>query len=109
MEVVVEGDEVVAYVLASRNRQLASRFWNLVPTEGIVVTCHCAKGPGCERDGIVLLPAGADGIEKQILDEITLFRREYGLPSKKLAFSRFSGPDTLAPLPRFRLAGVITR
>lgn len=104
IEVVVTHDAVVAYVLASRERQLAMRVWELVPDDGILITCQCELGQACPANERVMRPAAAGTIEKQILDEITRFRQEYGLPAKKVGLNRSLGGQ-IVPVGRFGLYG----
>jgi hypothetical protein len=105
LEVVIEHDlaAVAAYVLASRERQVAVRAWEL-RSEGIAVFCQCEKGRACPENHLVLRPANAAGIEKQVLAALDAFRQEYGIPSKKVSFSqRVAGH--VVPQRRFTLQG----
>ena len=84
IEVVVDYDSITAYLLASRERELASRMWRLIPNEGIIITCWCEKGTNCPANNRVMRPANKANLAGQLLDEIDRFRREYGLSGKKV-------------------------
>lgn len=89
--------------LQAERLQLAVRAWEL-RSEGIAVFCQCEKGRTCPENHLVLRPANAAGIEKQVLAAIDAFRREYGVPSKKVTFSqRVAGH--IVPQRRFTLQG----
>jgi hypothetical protein len=107
MEVIITPDEVGAYVLASREREIALRTWKLdVEEGGIIRHCRCEKGEECKETGVILLPFDPPYIEKQLLDEITAFRQEYGLPVKKISYYQaFSLSSIPNPISRFTLAG----
>jgi hypothetical protein len=107
MEVIITPDEIGAYVLASREREIALRTWKLdVEEGGIIRHCRCEKGDKCEATSVILRPFDSHYIEKQLLDEITAFRQEYGLPVKKLSYYQaFSLSGVSTPISRFTLAG----
>jgi hypothetical protein len=106
--VIAYPDVVVAFLLASRERQIAVRTWELIPEEGgIIRTCECEKGAICQATGMVIRPSERQSMEQQILQEITAFRTEYGLPAKKVNFNQAFSPDSpLFPLRRFKLTGL---
>ena len=106
IEVVVEHDTVAAYLLASRERQIAVRFWQLVPDEGIIIGCNCEKQPACPADNRVMRPADKAGLSQQLLDEIDRFRQEYGLPDNKVKFNRLLAGGQYAPTGRLALLGL---
>lgn len=107
IEVVVYSDTVVAFVLASRERQIAMRVWELRPAEGVIRTCECEKKDACEANNMVLRPFDWQPIESQILQEIASFRKEYGLSSKKVRFSQVSSFDgPVFPMNSFKLFGL---
>jgi hypothetical protein len=87
LEVVVQQnpDAVIAYALASRDRQVAMRVWEL-RSEGIAVFCKCELGPACDENNMLLRPVDAAGIDKQVLHAISTFRQEYGILPKKVHF-----------------------
>jgi hypothetical protein len=105
LEVIIERDlaAVAAYVLASRERQVAVRAWEL-RDEGIAVFCQCEKGRTCPANHLVLRPANAAGIEKQLLVAIDELRQEYGVPSKKMSFNQRAAGHVV-PQRRFTLQG----
>jgi hypothetical protein len=105
IQVVVYRDTIVAYLLASRDRQLAIRAWELDVDEGIVVTCHCEKKDDCPANDRVIWPEYPAQIEKQIGSEIAKFRQEYGLPSKKVHFNQAVGSSHV-PIGRLILSGL---
>ncbi len=107
IEVVVHPDSVVAFVLASRERQIAMRVWELRPAEGLIRTCECEKKDACKANNMVIRPSEWQPIESQILQEIASFREEYGLPSKKVSFNQVSALDsTIFPTNSFKLFGL---
>jgi hypothetical protein len=105
IEVVVEYDTIVAYLLASRERELARRGWILAPDEGIIITCLCEKGTGCPANDRVMRPANKANLPGQLLAEIDGFRQEYGLPANKVKFNR-RGLDHPIPMRRLSLLGL---
>lgn len=107
LEVVIYPDAVVAFVLASRERTIAVRTWELKPEEGIMRSCECEKGDACTADRMVIRPSEWEPIERQILNEIAGFRQEYGLPPKKTNFNRTSSLDGMPfPVKAFKLFGL---
>lgn len=107
IEVVVYTDAVVAFVLASRERQIAMRVWELRPAEGLIRTCECEKKDACEANNMVIRPSDWQPIESQIQQEIATFREEYGLPSKKVGFNQvFPLDSTVFPMNSFKLFGL---
>jgi hypothetical protein len=107
IEVVVYPDAVVAFLLASRERQIAVRTWDLKPSEGIVRTCECEKKDACKANRMVIRPSEWQPIESQMLKEITDFRQEYGLPSKTVNFNRASSlAGQHFPVDSFKLFGL---
>jgi hypothetical protein len=104
IEVICDHDFVGAYVLASRERQIALRSWLLDPEQGILVECSCEKGAQCTANNMVMWPVGTAGIERQIMDQIQELRREYLLPEKKIKFNRGT-PALYLPTPRLTLFG----
>jgi len=105
IEVVVEPTAVIAYLLASRERQIAARIWELIPAEGIIITCQCEKGASCLANNKVMRPADPPDLGKQLVGEIDRFRREYGIPVKKVKFNRQVG-RSYEPMNRLRLFGL---
>ncbi len=107
IEVVVYPDAVVAFALAARERQIAMRVWELKPTDGIICTCECEKKDVCKANNMVSRPSEWQPIEDQIRREITKFREEYGLPSKKVRFNRISSLGGQPfPMSSFKLFGL---
>ena len=108
MEVIITPDEVVAFVLASRERTVARRIWELVPSDGgIICACDCEKGDSCKEDKMVTRPSEWRPLEETIKSEILSFRQEYGLPAKKVKFNRASPlGDGYFPVSKFKLTGL---
>jgi hypothetical protein len=108
MEVILDPIGVTAFLLGSRERTIARRTWELVPSKGGVVrSCDCEKGSACEADGMVTRPSEWKPIEAFIKQEITDFRLEYGLPAKKVKFNRASSLDGgYFPITKFKLTGL---
>ncbi len=104
IEVVALPDAVVAFVLASREREIAMRVWELDPKEGgISIKCKCEKGGECEANNMVMRPSEWQPIEQQMMREITLLRQEYGLPAKKVVFNRAASAMDSDFIPERRL------
>jgi len=107
IEVMVYHDEVAAFVLASRDRKIATRIWELRPAEGLIRYCECEKKNACKANDMVLRPSEWQPIESQILQEIVSFREEYGLPSKKVRFYQVASIDgPLFPMNSLKLFGL---
>ncbi|MCP5100733.1 MAG: hypothetical protein GY943_34725, partial [Chloroflexi bacterium] len=107
LEVMVYPDAIIAFVLASREREIAMRTWTLNPEEGILRSCECEKGTACKADRMIMRPSDKEPIKRQLLDEIASFRQEYGLPSKKVIFNRVSSLDgQFFSVPSFKLYGL---
>ena len=105
IEVIIEREPavVVAYVLASRDRQVATRMWEL-HADGIAVSCQCEKGRGCHENNTVLEPAQVADIDQQVLFAIGKLSWEYGISVEKLRINRRVA-GRLAPQQRFVLQG----
>lgn len=107
IEVVVSSEAVAAFVLASRERQIAVRIWELDPESGILISCECEKKTACQADGMIMRPSDLLTIKDQLWQEITSFRQEYGLPPKKMKFNRLLLPgQPPSPMRSFRLFGL---
>jgi hypothetical protein len=107
VEVIVTPDSVAAYILAPRERRIATRSWDLdVDEGGIIRHCECEKGEDCKATSMILRPFDLPYIEQQMMDEITEFRQEYGLPAKKVSYYRALMPGGMPePISRFHLSG----
>ena len=108
IEVVADPISVRAYVLAAKEKTIAVRMWELIPSEGgLVRTCDCEKGSECEATNMILRPPEVEGMEPLLLQEIAALRREYGLPAGKVHFNRISSLSG-EPLrwPRLELFGL---
>ena len=92
MDVMVHENEplIVAFVMKSTNRVLATRSFELTP-KGILVHCQCEKAP-CSADGYYYRPFPVTAIAKQIEERLQQFQKEYLIPAKKVKFlyRRFS-------------------
>ena len=80
---------VVAFVMRSTNRVLATRSIALTP-QGILIQCNCEKDP-CPADGFFYRPASPAGISEQIAAHLKELRQEYLRPIEKgeLLYQRF--------------------
>jgi hypothetical protein len=105
IEVICDDSFIGAFVLASRERQVAIRSWQLDPEQGIVIECSCEKEEKCEAHGYVLRPMSAAGIEGQLMEQIQKLRQEYMLPEKKVKFNRGT-PAFYLPMPKLTLSGM---
>ena len=108
IEVVISHHEVVAYVLASREREVAVRSWSLQPMEGgIIRHCDCEKGAECKNHGVILRPMEWTPMGTFFNKEFEALAEEYGLPLKQVNFNRHmlfdSGP---VPIPKLELFGL---
>ena len=91
MEVLLQYHQVTAFMLGKRDREIAVRHWELVPSEGgILRNCDCEKGELCTANRMVIRPSESRFIEKQIRDEILAFADEYSLPPAKINYNRLS-------------------
>jgi hypothetical protein len=75
---------VVAFVMRSTNRVLATRSFELTP-KGILVTCSCEKQP-CPATGYYHRPHPAVAIGNQVETMLKDLQREYLVPTKKVDF-----------------------
>ena len=75
---------IVAFVMRSTSRVLATRSFELTP-QGILVHCQCEKTP-CPANGYYYRPAAIVGIAKQLLDQLTKLQQEYLIPAKKVKY-----------------------
>ncbi|HFC11482.1 MAG TPA: hypothetical protein ENJ56_01465 [Anaerolineae bacterium] len=107
IEVVVDPHRITAFLLASRERTIASRVWELSADTAINRSCECEKGDQCEANGYILRPAyGVEGLLRQMKAEIEAFRKEYRISSKKITFNQQTSPYLPpTPLRRFQLMG----
>jgi hypothetical protein len=109
IEVVIYPDAIVAFALASREREVAMRTWELRPNEGLIRTCDCEKKDACQADGIAIRPFDRQPIRTQLLQEIASFREEYGIPAKKVGYNRISSLNGQHfPIKSFELFGLWT-
>ena len=81
---------IVAFVMKSTNRVLATRSFELTP-KGILVHCQCDKSP-CPADGYYYRPHPYPAVLKQIAEKLQQLRKEYLIPAKKVKYlyKRFS-------------------
>jgi hypothetical protein len=84
VEVYEDRPEIIAFVMRSANRELATRSFRLTP-EGIAFTCTCEKA-FCPVNGIVYRPASGQAITAQIKSFLADLHREYLVPAKKTEF-----------------------
>ncbi len=89
VEIFEDRAEIVAYVMRSTHRVLATRAISLTP-DGIGVSCNCEKQP-CPANGWLYRPAGADALLGQINDFLVALRQEYYLPPKRVNYYYLRG------------------
>lgn len=108
IEVVLDATGITAFVLASYERQVALRVWNLSPGEGgIVRSCQCEKGEACPADGMILRPSDHQSVTMQMRQEIAALREEYGVSPQKVNYNRISSLDGMPfPVRGFELFGM---
>ncbi len=82
---------LVAFVMRSTNRVLATRTIELTPN-GIRIECVCEKSP-CPANGYIYRPAPLHMIQEQVQSFLTKLQQEYHLPSKRVQFFTFRGQD----------------
>lgn len=75
---------LVAFVMRSTNRVLATRSFRLTP-QGILVHCQCEKDP-CPAHGYFYRPASPAAITEQIAAQLRALQQEYFVPSKKVNY-----------------------
>ncbi len=108
IEVVISNHIVVAYVLASRDREVALRSWSLEPMEGgIIRHCNCEKGAECKNHGIILRPMEWTPMVTFFNQEIEALAEEYGLTLKVVNYNRSAIFDQESiPIPKLQLFGL---
>ena len=75
---------IVAYVMRSTNRSLATRSIELT-AQGILVRCKCEKSP-CPADGYYHRPFAAAAITAQVEELLHKLQQEYLIPAKKVKY-----------------------
>jgi hypothetical protein len=104
IEVVISDDRITAFLLASREREIASRRWLLSAERAIERSCICEKGGECAANGYVLRPAMGRGLLEQMRAEIDAFRKEYRIPRNRVKYNEDEGPyNPPTPMRRFEL------
>ncbi len=76
--------EIVAFVMRSTNRVLATRSFELTP-EGIYIRCECEKSP-CPADSYYHRPVSVAGIQEQVEKHLRKLQQEYLVPAKKMIY-----------------------
>lgn len=94
---------IVAFVMRSTNRVLATRSFELTP-EGIGVACRCEK-PFCPAHGYLHRPAGPEKIWEQMQSFLAELRQEYRLPTKRTHYFYIYG-EQVTERPAFVLPAV---
>lgn len=82
---------LVAFVMRSTNRVLATRVIELTPN-GIHIECECEKSP-CPANSYLHRPAPSHMIQEQVQSLLTKLQQEYYLPSKRVQFFTMHGQD----------------
>ena len=93
---------VVAFVMRSANKVLATRSFQLTP-KGIFVRCQCEKSP-CPADGYYYRPWPVTNITRQLEEMLAHLRTEYLVPSKKVNYFLSRNKD-VRPTPKLILSG----
>ena len=75
---------IVAFVMKSTKRVLATRSFDLTP-RGILIHCQCEKSP-CPAHGYYHRPAPATTIAQQISEQMQKLQQEYRIPTKKVKY-----------------------
>jgi hypothetical protein len=81
---------LVAFVMRSTNRVLATRTIELTPT-GIHIECQCEKGTLCPADGYLFRPAPLHLIQEQVKSFLDKLQQEYNLPAKRVQYFTMHG------------------
>jgi hypothetical protein len=84
VQIYEEEPTVVAFVMRSTKRVLATRSFTLTP-QGILIHCQCEKDP-CPTNGYFHRPASPAAITEQITAQLRALQREYFIPSKKVNY-----------------------
>ena len=84
VQIYEEEPTIVAFVMRSTNRVLATRSFTLTP-QGILVHCQCEKDP-CPANGYFYRPASPASITEQIATQLRELQQEYFIPSKKVNY-----------------------
>jgi hypothetical protein len=88
---------VEAYVMSSGSKEIAVRTWERID-KGIAVWCQCEKGWMCPVNRMLLEPALADEIDRQLWGEITSLRQEYHVSARKVSvYTIVRGVPRLTP------------
>ncbi len=80
---------IVAFVLRSTNRTLATRIIDL-QERGIQIRCKCEK-PQCLKNGYIHRPMPASGIQRQIEGFLQELCEEYFVPTKRVEYFQMIG------------------
>lgn len=108
MDVLLEDHTVTGFMVGKREKLIARRVWTLDPDEGgILRNCDCEKGKACAATGMIIRPSDQTPLEKQLLQEINNFAKEYKLSSTKINHYRISSLNgEWFPVPRVELSGL---
>lgn len=80
---------VVAFVMRSTNRVLATRSFELTPN-GLLVRCQCEK-TSCPANDYYHRPYPVATITQQIEEHLRKLQQEYLIPAKKVDYYRLDG------------------
>ena len=111
VEISEDDPRILALVMRSTNRVLATRTIELIP-EGILVKCECEKSP-CPADGWVHRPGGPNAIQEQVRELLNAIRLEYHLPLKRVDYyylhnQQITEGEVLILPPIWRDEGLLT-
>ncbi len=84
VEIQEDSPRIVAFVMRSTNKVLATRTIELTP-EGIDIRCECEKSP-CPATGYLHRPTGPAGIQEQVKSFLVKLQQEYFLPAKRVQY-----------------------
>jgi len=101
VEVYEDDPRIVAFVMRSTSRVLATRSIELTP-DGIRIACHCEKSP-CPANGCIYRPAAAAKIQEQIEEFLDALRQEYFLPPKRVDYLYVGNDQRMIERPIFTL------
>jgi hypothetical protein len=105
IEVMIDHNQISAFLFASRDREVARRVWFLSAERAIDRECECEKEQ-CNAHGYTLRPYPTKMMIDQMNAEIEAFRKEYGIASKKVGYNKWNGPHLPAsPMRQLNLYG----
>ena len=101
VEIYEDDPHIVAFVMRSTSRVLATRAIDLTP-DGIRIACNCEKSP-CPANGWIYRPAAAAAIQEQVEEFLVALRQEYFLPPKRVDYLYVGNDQRMIERPIFSL------